>query len=132
VTPGETTFFLSNAADPTSGAKFVYTTDRCEQVHLIAQVSQHPPWTPVFYVQYMFDEVVPTPELLYLASTPSWFSTHSMPFTMCPPTEGGTVSLYISIGMLSLAPGLQAEVQFTLETVGTRWLWFCWLVPSLA
>jgi hypothetical protein len=124
VVPGQSTFFLSDIADPYAGTKFVYTTDRCERVHLFAQVTQYPPWIPVLYVQYSFDEPVPTPELAYLASTASWFDMFSAPFTVCPSTPGGTMSIYISVAPLSLPPGLQAELQFTLETV---WMHVRWI-----
>jgi len=106
-----------------SPTRFVYTTSKCERVHLITQPTAHPPHTPVTYIMYDFDKEPIRPEQLNVAVNNLLFISLSVPITLCPAEGQDTVSLYISVGFMSIPDGIgmKAEGLFTIETENEFW-----------
>jgi hypothetical protein len=87
---------------------------------MMAQPTDHPPHSTITYLMYDFDKMPRTPEVFHLPDNNNFFVSLSVPITICPAHGQDTVSVFISVGFLSIPDGvgMKGEGLFTIETVG--------------
>mmetsp|Transcript_13956 Transcript_13956/g.42009 ORF Transcript_13956/g.42009 Transcript_13956/m.42009 type:complete len:1642 (-) Transcript_13956:93-5018(-) len=118
---GQSVYF--DALPFSSPTRFVYTTDKCERIHLMVQPTVHPPYQYITYLMYDFDKQPRRPEQAQVTYNNNFFVSLSVPMTVCPAEGKDTVSVYISVGFLSVPDGygIVGEALFTIERENEFW-----------